>query len=120
MRTSRRERGEGQMGCVIGLIILAIALFVAYKMIPVKVKASELKNTVSDESKSAGTHNDDRIRDAIVNKAKELKLPVTAEKVKITRFASEITVDVEFDVPIDFPGYVYQWHQHYIQQNPIF
>ena len=120
MRKNRRERGEGQMGCIVGLIILAIAVFVAYKMIPVKVKAADLKQTVTDEAKSAGTHNDDRIREAILAKAKEVQLPVTAENVKIVRANSEITVDVEFDVPIDFPGWTYQWHQHYIAQNPIF
>jgi hypothetical protein len=120
MRISRRERGEGQMGCIVGLIILAIAIFVAYKMVPVKVKAADLKQTITDEAKSAGTHSDDRIHDAIFNKAKELELPVKSEDIKVSRQNSEISVDVEFDVPIDFPGWTYQWHQHYVAQNPIF
>jgi len=120
MRMSRRERGEGQMGCVVGLIILAIALFVAYKMVPVKVKAADLKQTITDEAKSAGSHNDDKIHDAILAKAKEVGLPVAPEEIKVSRQNSEITVDVEFDVPIDFPGWTYKWHQHYVAQNPIF
>lgn len=120
MRISRRERGEGQMGCIVGLIFLAIAVFVAYKMVPVKVKAADLKQTITDEAKSAGTHTDDRIREAILAKAKEVQLPVTTDNIKISRANSEITVDVEFDVPIDFPGWTYQWHQHYLAQNPIF
>ena len=120
MRISRRERGEGQMGCIVGLIFLAIAVFVAYKMVPVKVKAADLKQTITDEAKSAGTHTDARIREAILAKAKEVQLPVTTDNIKISRANSEITVDVEFDVPIDFPGWPYQWHQHYLAQNPIF
>ena len=40
MRKSRRERGESQFGCLIGLILLGLAIFVAWKMIPAKVKAA--------------------------------------------------------------------------------
>ena len=40
MRRNRREKGEGQLGCLVGLIILALAVFVAWKMVPIKVKAA--------------------------------------------------------------------------------
>src|SRR5437764_15445077 len=96
MRKSRRERGEGQFGCLIGLIILGLAILVAWKMIPVKVKAAELRQTVVDEAKSAGTHNDDRIRAAILAKAREDNLPVTADDIKIARGNGEITVTVTY------------------------
>ena len=120
MRLSRRERGEGQLGCVIGLIILAIAIFIAWKMIPVKVRAAELRQCVVDEAKAAGTHDDGRIRDVILNKAREDKLPVTADNIKISRANSEITVDVDYVVPIDFPGFTYKWHLNHHAENPIF
>jgi type III secretion system FlhB-like substrate exporter len=116
----RRERGESQVGCLFGLIILALAVFVAYKMIPVKVKAAELRQVVEDEAKSAGTHDDGRIRDTILNKAKDNKLPVTENNISITRAHSEITVDVDYIIPVDFPGFTYQWHIHHHAQNPIF
>lgn len=120
MRFSRRERGEGQMGCLVGLILLALAIFVAYKMIPVKVKAAELRQEVVDEAKAAGTHNDDRIRAAILAKAKENNLPVAEDNIHIERAHSEITVDVDYVIPIDFPGYTFKWKQHHHAQNPIF
>ena len=47
-------------------------------------------------------------------------LPVTAEDIKITRANSEITVHVEYTVPIEFPGYTYQWHITHESTNPIF
>lgn len=120
MRLSRRERGEGQLGCLVGLIILAVAIFVAWKMIPVKVRAAELRQMVVDEAKSAGTHNDGRIRDFILNKARENDLPVTEDNIKIVRAHGEITVDVDYVVPIEFPGFTYKWHLHHRAQNPIF
>jgi len=43
MHPRRSEAGEGKFGCLVGLILLAIAGMVTYKMIPVKVKAAELR-----------------------------------------------------------------------------
>lgn len=120
MRVSRRERGEGNFGCLVGLIFLALAVFVAFKMIPVKVKNAELRQVIFDESKSAGQHRDDQIMKAILFKAQENKLPVTEDNVKISRGANEITIDVSYTVPVEFPGFTYQWNIHHLAQNPIF
>jgi uncharacterized membrane protein len=120
MRLSRRERGEGQLGCLVGLIVLALGVFIAWKMIPVKVKTAELRQLVTDEARSAGTRSDDKIRAAILAKARENNLPVTEDNIKISRAASQITVEVNYVVPIEFPGYTYQWHISHTVQNPIF
>lgn len=117
---NRRERGEGQAGCLVGLIVFLVAVFVAYKIIPVKVRAAELRQTVTDEAKSAGTHNDERITKAILAVAEKERLPVTEDNIKIERRANEITMDVEYVVPIEFPGYVYNMKIHHHANNPIF
>ena len=120
MRLRRSERGEGQFGCLVGLILLAVGVFIAWKMIPVKVKAAEVRQVVVDEAKSAGTHNDQFIMKQILAKAREDNLPITEDDVKISRGANEITVKVNYVVPIDFPGYTYQWHIEHVATNPIF
>lgn len=120
MRRNRGQRGDSQFGCVVGILALLLGIFVAYKMIPVKVKAAELRGVVVDEAKSAGTHNDARIEKAILVKAEELQLPVTEEHVKINRRRGEISVDVQYTVPIEFPGFTYQWNFHHRAENPIF
>jgi len=123
MTRNRRERGEGQFGCLVGLVILLIAGLIAYKMIPIKVKAADLRETIVDESKSAGQHNDDLIRRQILVKAEQLDLPVAEKDVQIKRThgnVGNIQVDVQYTVPVDFPGYTYQWHFHVATDNPIF
>jgi hypothetical protein len=120
MRMSRRERGESQFGCLIGLIVLGLVVFIAWKMIPVKVKAAELRQTVVDEAKSAGTHNDERIKAAILAKAREDNLPISEENITIVRSSGEITVTVVYTIPIVFPGYTYNWHLEHEAKNPIF
>ena|SRR5688572_353261 len=120
MRRTRSQAGEGQLGCVFGLLLLLGCIFVAYKLIPVKVASAELRDIVVDEAKSAGTHKDERIMKTILDKAAELKLPVTKEDVSIRRTQSMINVDVRYQVPVEFPGYTYIWKFHHKTENPIF
>lgn len=117
---NRAERGEGQAGCLVGLIVLLLAIFIAYKLIPVKVKAADLRQTVIDEAKSAGSHGDDQIRKQILAKAEQSKLPVTEDNVTISRYANSIKVEVDYTVPVAFPGYTFNWHFHHTAENPIF
>lgn len=120
MRQNFRQRGEGQFGCLVGLVLLLLAGMVAYKMIPIKVKAAELRETVVDEAKSAGQHTDKRMTQAILEQANELGLPVTPDDIEIERKRGEVRVEVQYTVPVEFPGYVYQWHFRHTTQNPIF
>jgi len=117
---NRRELGEGRLGCLFGLVILLVAGMIAYKMIPVKVKAAEMRTEVTDDAKSAGQHTDKWIAAAILKRAQLLELPVTENDIKVERANSEIKVDVDYTVPVKFPGYTYQWHFHHSAENPIF
>lgn len=120
MVRNRRERGEGQFGCLVGLVFLLIAGLIAYKMIPVKVKSADMRDTVRDYAKIAGTVKDHEIRKAILTKAETLDLPVSDEDIEVERKAGEIHVAVEYTVPVEFPGYTYQWHFKHVAENPIF
>lgn len=122
MIRTRAERGEGRGGCIFGLIFLLVAIFIAYKMIPVKVKAAELRGTIVDQAKSAGLprHDDAYIRRAILHKARELELPLEDRGLRITRTATNIRIRAEYVVPIEFPGYTYNWKFDHDYENPVF
>jgi hypothetical protein len=120
MVRNRSERGEGRLGCLFGIILVLAAALVAYKMIPVKVKAADLRDAIEDEAKSAGQNTDKQILSAILNRAQILELPVSEDKVQINRSAGSIQIDVQYTVPIEFPGYTHQWKFHHKTNNPIF
>ena len=120
MMRNRRELREGRIGCLFGLIILLIAGMIAYKMIPVKVKAAEMRDAVSDEARSASQHNDKWILNSLLRKAESLGLPIGENNVEIARANGEIRIEVDYTVPVSFPGYVYQWHFHHKAENPLF
>ena len=120
MRRFRSQRGEGQLGCVVGLVMLLAAIFVAYKMVPVKVRAAALRGEIVDEAKSAGVRNDEQIRRNIIRTAEANDLPVGRENIEIFRSANTIRVEVSYEVPVEFPGYTYTWQFHHTAENPIF
>jgi hypothetical protein len=120
MLRNHRERGEGQFGCLVGIIILLVAAVLAYKLIPIKVKAADLRDTVVDEAKSAGQHDERLIMKNILLKAKELNFPVAEKDVQINRKSTYVIIDVKYSVPVDLPGYNFNWNFHHHAENPIF
>ena len=117
---NRSERGEGRFGCLVGLVLLLVAGLIAYRMIPIKVKSADLRDTVVDESKSAGRQGDKAIRRNILYKAEQLELPVADKDIVIKRANNYIRIEVKYTVPVEFPGYTYQWHFRHYYENPIF
>lgn len=120
MGRNRGQRGEGQFGCLIGLVFLAVVAFIAWKLIPVKIHAAEIRQEAIDQSKSAAMRSDEKIIYAIEQKADENHITLTSDNIKIERHANDIAIDVEYTVPIDFPGYTYNWHFHHHADSPLF
>jgi len=120
MSRNRRERGEGRMGCLVALVLLCIVGLIAYRMIPIKVKTAELRDAVYDASKSAGQMKDKQIHGTILAKAKQLELPVNESDIIVKRTPNYIRVDVAYTVPVEFPGYIYNWKFNHHAENPVF
>lgn len=120
MSRNGRERGEGRMGCLVGLVLLCMAGLVAYRMIPIKVKTAELRDAVYDAAKSAGQLNDKQIHGTIMAKAQQLELPVNEGDVVVKRTPNNIRVNVKYTVPVEFPGYTYNWNFNHKAENPLF
>src|SRR5688572_17161337 len=96
MLRNRRQRGESQFGCLVGIVVLLVAGVLAYKLIPIKVKAADLRDTIVDEAKSAGQHDERVITRNILAKAQELKFPVAEENIKISRKSTYVIIDVNY------------------------
>jgi hypothetical protein len=110
--TKRHERGAGNIGCVLGLLVLVIAVVALIKAVPVRVAVAELKDTAVREAESASLphHDDGYIRGQVIIKAQSLTLPFGEDTIKVWRDTSQIHIKYKFTVPIYFPFYTYEWH----------
>ncbi len=120
MTRHRMQRGEGQIGCIIGLIFLLAAGYIAFKMVPVKVRAADLRQEITDVARSAGVYKEPAIRRRIMAKAEELDLPLDPDNLEVVRKSDRVYIEANYVVPVEFPGYTYQWHFKHIADNPVF
>ena len=105
-----RQAGQGKIGCVLWVLAFTIAAMAAFKMIPVRIKVGELTDYASEQAKWAASQEAEKIRTRLHNKARELELPVAKEQIQVTRTSSKLQVRMNFMVPIEFPGYTYEWN----------
>jgi hypothetical protein len=115
------ERGEGNLGCIVWVLLLAIGVLIAWKTIPVKVNSAELYDYMDELARfSAGKDSPEDIKKKLLARAGELRIPLSKEQVFVERSGDRIRMSVDYTVPVEFPGYTYQWHFHHELDRPIF
>ncbi len=120
MRNARRQAGDGKLGCILWTAVLAVAVMVAWKAIPVKIASSELYDFMVEQAKWAAGTNPELVQKRILAKAVELNLPVESKQVTAERIGDRIRMRARFTVPLEFPGYVYNWDFDLQVDRPIY
>jgi hypothetical protein len=121
MDPRRSERGEGKIGLLIALALLGAAIFVAVKIVPVRVNAYELKDFIQEEVRGASLRRDDKaIADRIMKKAKELEVPLERKNLKINRSNSEMMISARFEQTVDLKVYRYVFRFNETERAPLF
>ncbi len=121
MRKRIAERGQGNLGCVMWLVVLALAVFISWKMIPVKVASAEMYDFMDEQAKFTSVNTTaEEVKKNILAKAAQLKLPLDPANVTVERVGDSIRMKAEYTVPVQFPGYTYNWHFVHELDRPIF
>jgi hypothetical protein len=115
-RTWDTQRGEGKIGCIVSLLVLAIVLGVGAKTIPYAWAVEQLRDSADELGSRAGLLTDDTIRAQLRAKAKELELPEALEPnalvLRRAGSASEgsLVIELHFKREIDLYGvYSFTW-----------
>jgi hypothetical protein len=109
MRRHGAESGQGKIGCILWFALLGVAVLVGYRMIPVKIATSELYDFMDEQAKWAATTPPEVLKNRIAQKAKELELPLDPQNLTVERYGDSIKMRALFTVPVEFPGYTYDW-----------
>ena len=121
MPRRRSERGEGNLGCVLWLLALGLATLIAWKAVPVKVQSTQLYDYMDELAKfSAARTPPDQLEKMIMDRARQLDIPLEKKDIRVERNGDNIFMEIEYTIPLDFPGYTYQWHFHQKLDRPIF
>ena len=115
------ERGEGRIGALIALAVVGIAIFLGVKVIPVRVAAYEFRDFVEQECRYAAVRkHDGEVRQRILEKAEELRIPLDPKRLKLERTRSEMIITADFEHPIDLKVYTYVFKYEVAERAPLF
>lgn len=92
------------------ILILMAVLLSAFA--PYYFRNLELQNYVSGITHrvEAKASSDQALRSMVLEKARQLQLPVTEDNVHVTRRGQELHVDVRYFVRVNLPGYTVDLH----------
>lgn len=115
------EKGEGRIGLLISLALLAMGIFVGVKIIPVRINAYEFGDFIEQECRFAAVRNQDsEVAKRILAKATELEIPLKKTDLKVERTANEMIITAEYVQPIDLKVTVYTYRFYQREKAPLF
>jgi hypothetical protein len=121
MRRSESQRGEGRAGAIFALALCLVAVFLAVKIVPVRVNAYEFKETLREEAKYISVHrNNAQGLERLLQAAESLEIPVSAKNIKIRRTKAEVIVSATYELPIDLKVTTYMFKFDEEMRAPLF
>jgi hypothetical protein len=114
------QRGDSKLGCILWLLLVAAGALVAWKMIPIKVNVAELEAFMDEQAKFAAGASEETLKRRILDKAAELDLEIKPQNVTVSKTPERVRMRVQFTIPVEFPGYTYEWNFDLNVDRPIF
>ncbi len=121
MFTRSNQRGEGRLGLVVALVIVAVAIFLAVKFVPAKIAAYEFGDFLEKECRyAANRQKDSTIVDRIMEKAEEMEIPLKKKNLTVRRTRSEMIIKASYEQTLDLKvtTYVYKFDRE--ERAPLF
>ncbi len=99
------------------LLVVAVLVFLGVQYVPIYFNAFQFNNSVRQEVKFAGSARKtvESVREALLSRAREFKVPVTEEDIKVSRDGPFFIVNINYSVPVNLRVY-----QHEIQFSSSF
>jgi hypothetical protein len=121
MQRRHGERGEGRFGTLVGIIVLALTIYLGVKIVPVLINGYTFRDFLEEEARFAALRNrDEEVRIRVLRKAQDLDLPVGAKDILITRSTTHFDIKVKYIVPIETPVFTYDWAFDEAIRSPLF
>jgi hypothetical protein len=114
------RHGQGKIGCILWLLVLLAVVGVTAKLIPIKIRSAELYDFMEEQALFAGRTKPEEIKKRILRRAQELELPLTKKNLSVERRAGRVRMSATYTVPVELPGYTFEWDFEHILDRPVF
>lgn len=109
------ERGGTRLKVFLWFLLLGLCIHVGVKLIPMYMDYARMKDTMTIKAGVAQVLKDEEILRDLVQKAKELDLPLTEENFVLQRFEDRrrMRISTAWDVEVHFLGGLYVRNFHF-------
>ena len=117
------ERGEGRLGFIITLAVFLIGVFLAVKIVPVRVDGYQFRDVLRDEARYAAVHRydgDSALFQRIMDSAEAMDIPLELDNVRVRRTKVEVIISVSYEKPVDLAVATYIYRFETEQKAPLF
>lgn len=97
------RRGESRIGCLIPILILALAIYFAFDVGMAYFRFYQFKDAIVQEARFGADRTDEQITKRLSSLADSLQLPPGGELISIERTTTLVTISADYDEVIRLP-----------------
>jgi hypothetical protein len=102
-KTRRTQHGGSKLNGLIALVIVAVVVVGAIRIVPVYITAYAYRDFIRTKAKFADVERRpvEEVRKDVYDKARELELPVEMNQINIEKVPGGIRIQSAFSMPVD-------------------
>jgi hypothetical protein len=121
MKRFRSNRGEVRLTSILSLAVLAFAVYEGIQFIPVLFAQYSFKDAVVEEAKFSANKKAETVRDSLLKKANELRLPIEPQDITVDRRPTFTRIQVHYELSVEWlPGKEYWWEVNEVSESVLF
>ena len=118
-----REKGEGKGSLIVGIVVMLLAVYIGWKVIPVMIRVYSFEDKVREECKFLHGRSMDQLTKDLLDAAdlEELKMDennIEAKKVRVDTY-EVLRVKIDYSVPIATPVHIFTWNRSVDYEAPV-
>lgn len=110
----QREIGGARLKTLFAVVILIVMVYAAIKIVPAYVTNYQLQDSMQEEATFATINRKtpDAIKSDVEKKLADLGLQVDPSTIQVTAVMGDVTITLDYTVPVDLTVYQLQLHFH--------
>lgn len=108
------EKGGGRVKALFALVILIVMIYASIKIVPAYVTNYQLLDSMQEEATFASVNRKtaDAIKTDVEQKLTDLGIQVDPSTIQVSDLSGNVTISLEYTVPVDLTFYQLQLHFH--------
>jgi hypothetical protein len=111
-RNPRSQRGAGKLKAIVFTVILLLAIYMAFKLVPAYVSEYQLQDKMQELARFGvvNRYTDEQVRENVYKVVQDLDIPAKREDIKVTVSQEVVRISLNYTVPINTIFYNTELH----------